>query len=288
MSEVPGPVPWLDPERVSEQKRRLPESSYRRLFLNEWVASEDRLTSLDDLRACVTLDGPQEPRLDREYLVSLDLGVTRDACVACVCHREMLPQRPEDDSLSPDTARPVKVVLDRIEVWQGSKTNPVRLQDVEQWLLQASQSFRASRFVLDPWQAVGLAQRLRERGLAVEEFTFSQTSVGRMASTMHLALRNRQLALPPDEELIDELANVRLRQTSPGVYRMDHDPDRHDDRAVSLAMAVHHLIESAPRQLITATPVELLRQNPWREDLARDGETVMPSARTMMPGGQIV
>ena len=32
--------------------------------------------------------------------------------------------------------------------------------------------------------------------------------------------------------------NVRLRETAPNVYRLDHDPDRHDDRAVALAMGV--------------------------------------------------
>ena len=42
----------------------------------------------------------------------------------------------------------------------------------------------------------------------------------------------------------DELANVRLRETSPGVYRMDHDPDKHDDQAIALALALaaNHLI----------------------------------------------
>jgi hypothetical protein len=71
-------------------------------------------------------------------------------------------------------------------------------------------------------------------------------SVGRLASTLHLLLRNRRLALPDDPELLEELANVRLRETSPGVLRMDHDPSRHDDRAIALALAAHRLLERAP------------------------------------------
>jgi hypothetical protein len=85
---------------------------------------------------------------------------------------------------------------------------------------------------LDPWQAIGLLQRLRSRGVRVEEYTFSATSVGRLASTLHLLIRNRLLALPDDEELLDELRNVRLRETSLGVVRIDHDADQHDDRAI--------------------------------------------------------
>jgi len=43
--------------------------------------------------------------------------------------------------------------------------------------------------------------------------------------------------------LLDELAHVRLRESSPGVYRLDHDSGRHDDRAVALALAVTTLLQ---------------------------------------------
>jgi hypothetical protein len=31
---------------------------------------------------------------------------------------------------------------------------------------------------------------------------------------------------------------VRLRETSPNVYRLDHDTDRHDDRCIAMALAI--------------------------------------------------
>ena len=95
----------------------------------------------------------------------------------------------------------------------------------------------------DPYQAVQLSQRLRARGLRTHEFVFSAQSVGRLAVTLHTLLREHRLALPDAPDLLDELANVRLRETSPNVLRMDHDPDRHDDHAISLALAAHHLLE---------------------------------------------
>ena len=103
-------------------------------------------------------------------------------------------------------------------------------------------SYNQAKVMMNPWQAVALAQRLRTRRVRVEEFTFSSQSVGRLATTLHLLLRNGDLALPDDPELLDELLNVQLRETSPGVYRMDHDPDKHDDRAIALALASHHLV----------------------------------------------
>jgi phage FluMu gp28-like protein len=104
-----------------------------------------------------------------------------------------------------------------------------------------------------------MMQRLQEKGVHVEEFTFSSASVGRLASVLHVLLRDRALALPDDPELLDELANVRLRETSPGVLRMDHDPDKHDDRAIALAMAAHDLLNrsSAPSRALTVVDQRL-------------------------------
>lgn len=55
-----------------------------------------------------------------------------------------------------------------------------------------------------------------------------------------------RLALPDDPDLLHELANVRLRRTAPGVFRLDHDAGQHDDRAVSLGLAALALTERPP------------------------------------------
>jgi phage FluMu gp28-like protein len=78
----------------------------------------------------------------------------------------------------------------------------------------------------------------------VDEYGFGAQSVGRLASTLHMLLRDRRLSLFDDTELLDELGNVRLRETTPGVLRMDHDPDRHDDRAIALSLAALALVEN--------------------------------------------
>jgi hypothetical protein len=41
VAEIPGPAPWLSQQRLEEQRRRLPDSAFRRLFLNEWVSAAD-------------------------------------------------------------------------------------------------------------------------------------------------------------------------------------------------------------------------------------------------------
>lgn len=227
--EVPGPAPWMSAERLAEQRARLPESAYARLFLNRWVEGEDRLTTADAVRGCVSHDGALEYDRQHRYLVGLDLGLKRDRTVAAVCHRDG-----------------ERVVVARMAVWQGSRLKPVRLGDVEAWIKQAAGEYGGARVVADPWQAVGLAQRLRAAGVKVDEYAFTQQSVGRLASTLYNLLRDQALGLPDDDELLDELAHLRLRETSPGAYRIDHQAGRHDDRAISIALAAHALL-AAPQ-----------------------------------------
>jgi hypothetical protein len=229
--ELAGPPPWADPARLAEQRRRLPESVYLRLFENQWQSAEDRLTSLEDLRACVRLAGPLDPVPNVQYVVGCDLGLKRDRSVVAVCHAERQ-----------DTG--VRMVLDHMRTWEGKRLSPVRLGDVEEHLVDVSRRYNGARVVIDPWQSAGLSQRLRSGGVKVDEFVFSQTSVGRLAAALHTTIRDHRLVLPDDEELIEELSNVRLRETAPGVLRMDHDPDKHDDRAIALALAIHGFVES--------------------------------------------
>ncbi|MGH2634976.1 MAG: terminase large subunit domain-containing protein [Actinomycetota bacterium] len=242
--EVVGPAPWTSPEALAAQERMHLPSTFRRRFMNEWTVGEDRLALPADVRACVTLDGPVEPQRGRRYVVGLDLGIKRDRSVAAVCHL--------DDRI---------VVLDRMMTWSGTRETPVRLQHVEDWLAEAHRTYVGARVVFDPWQAVGLAQRLADRRVHVREFPFTAQSVGRLAVTLFNAIGDHSLAIPPDEELVDELCSVRLRETSPGVVRLDHDADRHDDRAVALALAVHALIERPPPRSRTSGLRDLVAAN---------------------------
>jgi hypothetical protein len=240
--EVPGPSPWMDPDRLAEQKARLLPSMYARLFLNQWVAGEDRLASPEELAACVTLDGPQAYNVLRDgYVLAVDLGLKRDRTVCAVAHLEGRV-----------------VVLDRMAVWQGTRAAPVEIEEVEKWIVGASATYGDARVVVDPWQSVGLQQRLVAHGVEVTEYAFTAVSTGRLASSLFNAIRDKAVALPPDEALIDELLHVRLRETSPGVFRLDHDAGRHDDRAIALALCVTTLLKdeqsARPFAMPTITP----------------------------------
>lgn len=230
VQDVPGPVPWVSSEYLAEQQAVLPESSYRRLHLNQWCASEDRLTTPEDVRACVGHSGVLPPETGRRYVAGLDVGLVSDRSVLTIAHVDLRPSGPV-------------VVVDRQWTWAGSKANPVLLTDVEAIVAEALRNYGGARLYADPYQAVHLCQRLRARGVHVEEFSFSSASVGRLALTLYRVLRDRAIDLPDDEELLTELSRVRLVESAPGAYRIDHDRSEHDDRVISLALCVLHLVE---------------------------------------------
>lgn len=229
VSETPGPLPWVDPAELEAQRPLLRDSEFSRLHLNIWTQSEDRLVSPEDLEAAAVLDGPQAPQPGRVYLVTLDIGLTNDATVAVVAHAERMGE---------DRGAPKRVVVDRIGRWRGSKRRPVSLTAVEDWLESASREYNHAPLHADPYQAVGLLQRLQARGVRSEKFDFTAQSVGRVGQALHLALRNRLLWLPQDADLLSELGRVRLRESTPGSVRLDHDSGEHDDQAVAIGIAV--------------------------------------------------
>lgn len=118
------------------------------------------------------------------YTLGLDVGLFNDKTCLTIAHRER-----RDDA--------VVVVVDHQEVWRGTKDRPVDLGVVEDYRRETVRQY-PGRMVFDPWQSVHLAQRLRARGISVEEFTFSSASVGRLAVTLYRLLRDGLLDLPDD------------------------------------------------------------------------------------------
>jgi hypothetical protein len=180
-TRVPGPTPWLSPADLDEQRALLLPSEYARRHLNIWQAGEDRLASREDVAACVGDYDLLEPQPRTRYVGGLDVGLTHDRCVVTVAHQETGG----------------RVVVDRQDVWQGSRARPVNLGEVEAFLRELWRAYRCP-FRVDPFQAVHLAQRLRADGIPVEEFAFSSQSVGRLAVTLYRLLADRLLLLPDE------------------------------------------------------------------------------------------
>ena len=227
VSERSGPPPWMAQDRIEEQRARLPAPIFAQLFQNDWTAAEGSFLDPAVIDSTFTLDGPtlERARDASAYAAGLDLGTVNDRTVFALGHRE-------GD----------RVLLDRMEVWQGSRKRSVDFAQVEEFIVQAHRRFGFT-LRLDPWQGLDLAQRLRAQGIRCEEFTFSSSSKQRLAATLLSAINAGNLLMYDAEGLRDELLALRLVQTSAGAWAFDHQRGGHDDRAVALALVAVALLE---------------------------------------------
>jgi phage terminase large subunit-like protein len=221
-----GPCPWMDKAEVAEAERALPAFSFERLFRNRWTQGDDRLFDAADVDACVTLPGPLDYVPGRVYAMGVDAALRRDAAAVAVAHRE-------DDV----------VVLDRLDVFVPSKGRDIDLQALEELIAVRARQFGHCPVVYDPAMLQGAAQRLQAARVRMVEFAFSASSNSDRTLALLRLVRERRLRLPNDRELVNEMMNLRIRETSPGVYRHDHDASKHDDRVTALSLAAVRLLD---------------------------------------------
>lgn len=237
LDDIPGPVPWIGEEALDEQRAILSEAGFRRLHQNEWVEGDDQLISAADLEAACCLEGPIPPQADKRYVAALDIGLVNDRTAFLIGHLENIRW---DGAIVGK-----RVVVDQLIVWEGTKAQPVDLERVEDTVAAYVTEYRA-KLRFDPHQAAHLTQGLARRGIRSEEHIFTPTTNSEMAMALHNALRQRRVWVPNDQRLRNELARVRLKESSPNVYRLDHDRSEHDDMAVVLGMVVYDLLAGAP------------------------------------------
>ncbi len=249
VSEMPGPVPWQSPADLEAIRAQLRPDEYDRLILNRWTDTPDVLVSAEDLDAACVLPSELPPVPGVRYVVTLDYGPKRDRTAVAVCHAERLGDAPGASQ---------RVVCDAMRVWQGSRLRSVPLSEVEEFMVEVSRRFNRAVAHCDPYQSIGLIQRLNARGVRALEFPFTSQSVNRVASALVVAFQNRLVLLPDDRELRDELSRVRLKSAGPGSVKLDNPAGTHDDRATVLGMACAILQGSSAGQ--GAVYLEYLRQ----------------------------
>lgn len=239
VSERYGPSPWMSDARLAEQRARLPEAVYLQLFENQWTMAEGAFLDPAVIEQAFSLDAPALLAADRrQYVAGLDLGSRHDRTVFAVGHLEG-----------------GVVLLDRLEVWEGSRKHPVEFVAVEQFVVDAYERFRF-RLRFDPWQGLDLAQRLRAHGIRAEEFNFSQGSKQRLASTLLSLMNTGRLRLYEAPGLREELLALRLAQARSGLWSFDHNAGGHDDRAVAIGLMAVGLLDRPPATVSTESYME--------------------------------
>lgn len=267
VSQMPGPVPWATQASLEMQRPHLTDSEFQRLHLNKWTAEEDRLITEEEWDAAAVLKGSLPAVKGVKYAITVDIGVKVDPTVIVVSHAEPMAGDLEHK----------RVVIDHLDRFipkvakkkSGADAQEVVLNEVEMRIKLLHAEYNRAPVWGDPSQFIQMRQNLARSGIRVKEFKFTPTSVGELGSGLVLALENLQVWLPKIAALKDELMHVRLKQTTPGSYRLDHDEKRHDDQAVTIGMAVSVWLGKAVST--TQAFKDMMRRR--RAERLEDGET---------------
>lgn len=215
---------WITPAYLESQRRRLPDHIFRRLHYNEWsVAADSKVFRI----APETWSGTFQDSLQGStYVVGLDLAKLRDFTSWSVLRTDVDPIRLVDCGKLPhmDYSRQADLLAAKV------------------------QRFGNPRVLVDssgPGQSV--VEMLRERGLAVEEFVFTNESKAKVVTDVCVAFEQRKIALPKAGRTIDEsraisdleleLFNFEPTVLKSGNLRYEAAGNFHDDMVISLTLA---------------------------------------------------
>lgn len=113
------------------------------------------------------------------------------------------------------------------------------------------------RALYDRWQPAAIyaesnsigspnIEALQQEGLPVYPFITTAASKTTLIESLALAIECADLALLPDETLLDELTNYRMERLPTGGYRYSAPSGLHDDMVIATALAWHACRYSAP------------------------------------------
>lgn len=134
-----------------------------------------------------------------------------------------------------------------------------RAESIEwrRFVVELGRRFRPVKIVLDPFQGLLLADRLRAKGLGVKEYAFTSSSRAALFETLLQLIRQRRLRSFPHSVLREELAGLRWTEKA-GVLRPDHPATGHDDAVVSVALAAQTIVATEGVQPLGTVTVEII------------------------------
>lgn len=104
--------------------------------------------------------------------------------------------------------------------------------------LRMCREYRHARLRFDKEYAIQLVGNLRRAGVRSDEYTFTVTTNNELARALYIALRDRSVEIPVDQELITQLQTTRLVERAPNMLKLDNPAGTHDDLPTVVAMVI--------------------------------------------------
>lgn len=206
--------PLIDPSEIDALRRVTPERVFREEYLAQFVA--DSGSVFREVRAAATAPIDAIPDRARRYAAGIDWGRDGDYTAIAII----------------DAHSGVMVALDRFRGVSWAQQRE-RLKT-----LCARWSPAVIRAESNAMGGVNI-EALQRDGLPVRPFVTTRHSKPQLIEALALAIEQREIALLPDETLLNELAAYAVERLPGGGYRYGAPSGMHDDTVIALALAVH-------------------------------------------------
>jgi hypothetical protein len=217
---------WVSPTFLEQQRRLLPAHVFQMLHLNEWTEAGGAFLTWAEIDAVFgpDLQPGSRPTQPAARYIGLDLAVAHDRTALAVCRNAS-----------------GLCVVEELETWQGSPSNRVELSEVEEATANIALRIGAP-VILDAWQGLLMAERLRARGVQTWVQQFTQQSRTKLYDTLLLLIREKRLRSFEHELFREELLGLRWVDKG-GSLRPDHPVDGHDDIAIAVGLAAQGIVQ---------------------------------------------
>lgn len=206
--------PLIAQGELEDIHQMTPERVWRAEYLAEFVDDEGQV--FRSIREAATAALDATPVQGRQYVAGLDWGRQNDYTVIAIIDadsREM-------------------VAMDRFRQMNWARQRQ-RLQSFcDQW--QPAVIWAESNSIGGP-----NIEALQEAGLPVRAFQMTAQSKGPLIQALALAIEKEDIALLPDETLLNELAAYAEETLPGGGYRYGAPAGLHDDTVIATALAWH-------------------------------------------------
>jgi phage terminase large subunit-like protein len=216
-------APWQSPQWVNEMRRTLRPSQFARLILNQWTASESTFIELEQWDAIT--DPEMTPLLAKTNMpvwAGLDLGLKHDSTALV--------------AVGWDEDR-IRVVNHQVFIPRAGETLDIEAT-AEAAILSLKSRFAVRAVYFDPWQGLGLSQRLTRAGVKMVEYPQHLSNLSLMGGNLLDLIKARKIVTYPSDDLRNAIAKTVIVESSRG-FRLGKAVKSHRvDIVIALAMAL--------------------------------------------------
>lgn len=219
------PASWISKEHLAEQQRLLPSQVYARLWQGVWSDQSSDLIRGDDLERMFSLgDTPiMGPEPGWQAYAGCDIGIVRDFSALSVILRGPGSQ--------------YKVA--RVWMWRPTANQKVDLEQIERTIVEAHQTYRLRKVVVDPHQGEYLISRCSKAGVPIEGVPQTGAALTEQASLLIELISSGALRSYRHAQLERDIKRARIEERAYGL-RLVHQrgADGHGDALSATAMAL--------------------------------------------------